>query len=900
MKFAVVDIGVGLCYNICVLRKQKGASFLRKLRILSLLLAVSVLFAVFAVPMEASASVDLSGTTLTTHQKYFLRVLGSLSRADYYQNDILASITLAQAIYEGGWGRYSLPVGGCNLFGIKAYNTWSGMVYDQNEHILYKSYEDFVITKGQSYINKVSAWRAHENWAESVDVHSALFINESKYAAVVGEKDYKVMAKAIVDAGYCNDNGYADTVVALIEQYGLTEYDNLTPDEDGVVAVVTRQERKHLNIGESFAVPLTYYPSTATSNSVTWASDNPAVATVDQEGNVTAVAHGKTLITATLANGREACCIVYVDCNATVIEDDVTVYTSPTSTSTYDKIYRGEGVKVTSSSVYVNANGENMLAVTGYNRKGALVSGYVLAEKIYMAKRNVSQIAVVKDNVTLKVNDTYKILVAVSPADAVDTVLSYTTSDSSVATVSPDGTITAKKLGSATITMKTAGGVSQKIAVTVANAYREYNAIVSAYEVVNVRSEADSASTRVGTIPFLSQVTVIGEPVGKWIKIKGATGDGKVITGYADSAYIRILADGTEVKFANASSSVAIYSEPSIDSTPYGTLLSGSEYAIIETLSDDWCLIIGIKSTSSGVYGYSQIKNITENPTPTPSDTAWYGRTTSDLYVRKGAGSSYGVVGKFLNGTDIVISGEENGWYKVSGKSNEGNEISGYSSASYIITLYTALTTSKLRLRESDTTDSAIVTTLELGTEVVVVGEILESGWYMVEYGNYKGYCSGAYIAVNGKLPAQSENTDPPEEGFGITDSSLSIKNGILYGVSANTTVSSLLNSFKGNVTVTDAAGKTLASSSKVGTGCLVKYTSNGVVNTAATVLVMGDTNGDGALDSFDALALKAELLGTSPLNGVYKLSVQLCGESELCIVDYVILKRAIFGYTTI
>ncbi len=898
MKFAVVDIGVGLCYNICVLRKQKGASFLRKLRILSLLLAVSVLFAVFAVPMEASASVDLSGTTLTTHQKYFLRVLGSLSRADYYQNDILASITVAQAIYEGGWGRYSLPVGGSNLFGIKAYNTWSGMVYDQNEHILYGSYEDFLLTKGQSYINKVSAWRAHKNWAESVDVHSALFLNESKYAAVVGEKDYEVMAKAIVDAGYCNDNGYADTVIKTIKQYGLTEYDNLTPDEDGVVAVVTEQERKNLNVGETYTVPLTYYPSDTSASSVTWASDNPSVATVDENGVVTAVAHGKTLITATLKNGREACCIVYVDCNATIIDDDVYVYTSPTSTSTNGKIYRGEGVKVTSSAIYTNSSGQDLLAVTGYNNKGALVSGYCLAEKVYLNKRNVSQIAVVKKDITLKVNDTYEVRRAVSPHDAVDTVLSWTSSDSSVASVTASGVITANKLGSAVITMKTAGGVSQKINVTVANAYREYSAIVSAYEVVNVRTEADSSSSRAGTIPFLSQVTVLGEPVGKWLKIKGSTADGKVITGYADSAYIRILADGTEVKFANASSSVAIYSEPSIDSTPYGTLLSGSEYAIIETLSDGWYLIIGIKSTSSGVYGYSKINEINQNPTP--ADSPWYGRTTSDLYVRKGPGSSYGVVGKFLKGTDIVITGEENGWYKVSGLSDEGEEISGYSSASYIITLYTALTTSKLRLRESDTTDSAIVTTLELGTEVVVVGEILESGWYMVEYGSYKGYCSGAYIAVNGKLPAQSESTTPPDEDFGITDGSLSIKNGILYGVSANTTVSSLLNCFSGNVTVTDELGTILSSSSKVGTGCLVKYTSDGVVNTAATVLVMGDTNGDGTLDAFDALALKAELLGTSPLSGVYKLSAQLCGESELCIVDYVILKRAIFGYTEI
>lgn len=827
-------------------------------------------------------------------------MIGSLSRADYYETDILASVTLAQGIYEGGWGRYSLPVGGNNLFGIKAYSTWSGMVYDQNEHLLYSSYEDFTIAKGQSYINKVSAWRAHESWAESVKVHSSLFLNESKYAAVVGETDYAVMAQAIVDAGYCNDNGYADTVIELIEQYGLTEYDDLTPDSDGIVAITTEQERARLDIGETYTVPLTYYPAGKTPSSVVWASDNTSVATVDQNGKVTALAHGTTLITATLENGREACCIVYVDCNATIIDKDVYVYASPTSATTYDKIYRGEGVKVTSDAVYTNSSGEKLMAVKGYNRKGELVNGYVLAQNVYLNERNVSDIAVIKDSFTLKAGDSYTVKTVVAPADAADTALTWTSSNTSVATVDQNGVITAKTNGTATVKAAAAGGASVTLNITVASDYREYTAVVSAYEYVNVRAETDASSTRVGKIPFLSEVTVIGEPVGKWYKVTGATSSGTVITGYADSAYVRLVAEGSELQYAVAPSGIAIYSEPSTSSTSYGSLVSGSDYAILETLTDNWYYVVGLKSSSSGVYGYAKIGDVSTEPGvgSGAGTEAWYGRTTSDLYVRLGAGTGFGIVGRFAEGTDIVITGENNGWYKVSGVSNEGVQISGYSSADYIDILYTGVTTSNLRVRASDSTESEIVTTLSSGDEVVIVGEILESGWYLVEVNGYTGYCSGTYISVTGKLPA--EGVDVPDVEFSITDPDYVISDSVLTGLSVKTTAAEFLSGFNGNVTVVDASGNALSSTAYVGTGCVLRVTANGTVTNVATVLIKGDVNGDGLLDLFDALAVKRNFLGTYDMNGVYLKAACVSGSTEVSIIDYVMIKRAILGTYTL
>ncbi len=860
-------------------------------------MAVVLAFTALAFPLEASA-VDLSGTSLNTHQKYFFRVLGSLSRADYYEKDILASVTLAQSIYEGGWGRYSLPIGGNNLFGIKAYNTWPGKVYDQKSHTLYNSYSDFLVDMGQSYINSVSAWRAHDSWAESVSVHSSLFINESKYAAVVGEKDYKVMAHAIVDAGYCNDNGYAETVIDLIEQYGMTEYDDLTPDEDGVVAITSPEERVYLEIGNTYTVALAVYPSDKTPSSVTWKSDDESVATVDENGVVTAKAHGMTLVSATLANGREACCIVYVDCNATVIDKDVTVYTSPTSTSTNGKIYRGYALKVTSDNVYADASGNKMLAVKGYNSKGSLVSGYVLAENVYRQDRNVSKISFVKSDLTLKVNDKYTVRTVVAPADANDTSLTWVSSDPSVASVE-NGVITAKKLGTAIINVSAVGGKSVNISVTVASGYREYPAVVSAYEVVNVRAEADSSSTRVGKIPFLSSVTVIGEPVDNWVKIKGANENGTVITGYADSAYIRIIKDGNTLEYGTAPENTTVYASASTSSVKYGTLETDSEYAVLEKLSNDWYYIVGRKSSGSGVYGYAQITSSgsTVVPPVTGNSDAWYGRTTSNLYVRTGAGSSNSIVGQLANGTDVIISGEENGWYKVTGTSNTGVQISGYSSSQYIITLYSGVTTSRLNLRDSDSTSGDVVKVIESGVELVIVGEKLESGWYAVEVNGVSGYCSGDYVTVNGKLPAESSDVPVPEEKFEIINPNYSVVNDILSGVTPDTTALDFLAGFNGDVSVVDVNGNELDSSSRVGTGCVLRAKIDGVMTNIATVVIKGDVNGDGAVNVFDALSVKRAFLGTNNLSGYYLQAASVSGKEKLTVFDYVMIKRAALGF---
>ena len=67
-----------------------------------------------------------------------------------------------------------------------------------------------------------------------------------------------------------------------------------------------------MDVGEEKTIAATVAPDTALNKTVTWASDNEAVATVDENGNVTAVGKGTAIITATTFNGKTAQCTVSV------------------------------------------------------------------------------------------------------------------------------------------------------------------------------------------------------------------------------------------------------------------------------------------------------------------------------------------------------------------------------------------------------------------------------------------------------------------------------------------------------------------------------------------------------------------------------------------------------------
>ena len=126
------------------------------------------------------------------------------------------------------------------------------------------------------------------------------------------------------------------------------------------------------------------------------------------------------------------------------------------------------------------------------------------------------------------------------------------------------------------------------------------------------------------------------------------------------------------------------------------------------------------------------------------------------------------------------------------------------------------------------------------------------------------------------------------------TSSSLAVEPSALklLGVYANTTVSSLTSQFDSSVTVCNANGATLASTSKVGTGSIVKSGTRQV-----TVIVVGDVDGDGNAANNDYALLKASFKSANmKLEGAYLEAADVNGDGKYTTTDLIFIKRHING----
>lgn len=153
-------------------------------------------------------------------QQAFINSVKNGAIQGWHTHKILASLTIAQAILESGWGSSSLskPPNN-NLFGIKASDDWTGEVVRMPTQEW----------NGSQMVTVYADFRKYSSASESILNHSAFFTNtewrKNNYRAVIGEKDYRQACYAVSQAGYATDPNYPGKLINLIESYNLNRYD---------------------------------------------------------------------------------------------------------------------------------------------------------------------------------------------------------------------------------------------------------------------------------------------------------------------------------------------------------------------------------------------------------------------------------------------------------------------------------------------------------------------------------------------------------------------------------------------------------------------------------------------------------------------------------------------------
>ena len=214
----------------------------------------------------------------------------------------------------------------------------------------------------------------------------------------------------------------------------------------------------------------TVKPSTASNKSLTWSSNNTAVATVDSNGKITAVGTGAATITCrTKDGGAAASCIVTVTKKISVKDIELN--------KTSKTVYKGNTYQLVAEITPVNASNKKVIWKSS-NTSVATVSssGKVTAKKNGTAniiattddgKLAVSCKITVKTKVTgvslpstakAYIGKTTKLTATVKPSSASNKDVTWTSSNKSIATVSSKGVVKGKKAGTVTITVTTKDG----------------------------------------------------------------------------------------------------------------------------------------------------------------------------------------------------------------------------------------------------------------------------------------------------------------------------------------------------------------------------------------------------------------------------------------------------------
>ena len=311
-------------------------------------------------------------------------------------------------------------------------------------------------------------------------------------------------------------------------------------------------------------------------------------------------------------------------------------------------------------------------------------------------------------------------------------------------------------------------------------------------EYVNFRSGPGTNYSSKGVIASGTTVTVTDRSNSEWYAVRLSNGS----TGYIFAQYLKVT--GT------SSATPTPTQAPSNDGTVQAKLTAdvnlrrgaGTNYGVIKVIGTSTTVTVTDASNSQwykvklsdGTEGYlfseylkvtsgnidSAKPSATPTPTPAPSNGTVQAKTTSDLNVRKGPGTSYGIIKVIdMNVTVTVTEATNSSWYKVKlsdgtegylaaqylkitsgdinsvkpGNSGDDNTNNGNNSNTPATGEYVRVTVG-LNLRSEPNTSCKVLTVLSTGT-VLNVLDRKTSGWVHVRTtGGAEGYVSAEYVTA--------------------------------------------------------------------------------------------------------------------------------------------------------
>ena len=318
-------------------------------------------------------------------------------------------------------------------------------------------------------------------FATAENNHTVYIYLQTKKDELICLKDFEGNTEA--QLVYNVESQYVQNIYAFLMDQNGTVYcldnNSIKAYRSGFAATglhIDAEAAIELNVGETQTLTVAKEPLFATTPlELTWTSSNASVATVSEAGLVTALAEGETQIT--VASGdfsntvkvtvvRQQIAVTGVTLDKTVAELTVgdealqltaTVLPAEATDKTVAWTSSNEAVATVSESGLVTAVAVGEADITVTTTDG----GFTAVCKVTVKAATVAVTGVTLDKTVAELtvgDEALQLTATVAPADATDKTLTWTSSNTAVATVSESGLVTAVAAGEADITVTTIDG----------------------------------------------------------------------------------------------------------------------------------------------------------------------------------------------------------------------------------------------------------------------------------------------------------------------------------------------------------------------------------------------------------------------------------------------------------
>ncbi len=158
----------------------------------------------------------------------------------------------------------------------------------------------------------------------------------------------------------------------------------------------------------------------------------------------------------------------------------------------------------------------------------------------------------------------------------------------------------------------------------------------------------------------------------------------------------------------------------------------------------------------------------------------------------------------------------------------------------------------------------------------------------------FEGKTTTFNVTVNEKTPEETKLVIKPSSNFVKVD-------GYVTKIGTDATASAILAQFNNTkAAMFDKNGNQVTNDAICGTGYTVNLVVNDKVVDSLTIIVAGDVDGNGKVDTTDYLRIKAKFNGTYDLSGYEFIAGDVCADEKIDTTDYLRIKGAFLGTYTL